>query len=157
MLNKTYEKSLRENTGQMISVIEKMQRMVEQVTSSSVLYAFMTLYFDRFVLTYYVFTVQTTALTNANAGKDEKVQSSIGWQCNSVQTEENKINFSLCFFALKNHLFCGGKWMFSHANRHVKDFINKSEMFCWFILESNVLNMERKCCLFIQRYLILFC
>ncbi|XP_051766385.1 cell cycle and apoptosis regulator protein 2 isoform X3 [Ctenopharyngodon idella] len=44
-LNKTYEKSLRENTGQMISVIEKMQRMVEQ----------------------------TTALTNANAGKDEKV------------------------------------------------------------------------------------
>ncbi|XP_067253467.1 cell cycle and apoptosis regulator protein 2 isoform X1 [Chanodichthys erythropterus] len=45
MLNKTYEKSLRENTGQMISVIEKMQRMVEQ----------------------------TTALTNANAGKDEKL------------------------------------------------------------------------------------
>ncbi|XP_073686316.1 cell cycle and apoptosis regulator protein 2 [Garra rufa] len=43
-LNKTYEKSLRENSGQMISVIEKMQRMVEQ----------------------------TTALTNANAGKDEK-------------------------------------------------------------------------------------
>ncbi len=32
-LNKTYEKSLRENSGQMISVIEKMQRMVEQVTS----------------------------------------------------------------------------------------------------------------------------
>ncbi|XP_077099827.1 cell cycle and apoptosis regulator protein 2 isoform X1 [Siphateles boraxobius] len=44
-LNKTYGKSLRENTGQMISVIEKMQRMVEQ----------------------------TTALTTANAGKDEKV------------------------------------------------------------------------------------
>lgn len=43
-LNKTYEKSLRENSSQMISVIEKMQRMVEQ----------------------------TTALTNANAGKDEK-------------------------------------------------------------------------------------
>ncbi|KAL1267128.1 hypothetical protein QQF64_002803 [Cirrhinus molitorella] len=43
-LNKTYEKSLRENSGQMISVIEKMQKMVEQ----------------------------TTALTNANAGKDEK-------------------------------------------------------------------------------------
>uniref|UniRef100_A0A9J8A7L7 Cell cycle and apoptosis regulator 2 n=2 Tax=Cyprinus carpio carpio TaxID=630221 RepID=A0A9J8A7L7_CYPCA len=43
-LNRTYEKSLRENSGQMISVIEKMQRMVEQ----------------------------TTALTNANAGKDEK-------------------------------------------------------------------------------------
>ncbi|XP_016150146.1 cell cycle and apoptosis regulator protein 2-like [Sinocyclocheilus grahami] len=41
-LNKTYEKSLRENSVQMISVIEKMQRMVEQ----------------------------TTALTNA--GKDEK-------------------------------------------------------------------------------------
>ncbi|XP_058645295.1 cell division cycle and apoptosis regulator protein 1 isoform X4 [Onychostoma macrolepis] len=43
-LNKTYEKSLRENSSQMISVIEKMQRMVEQ----------------------------TTALANANAGKDEK-------------------------------------------------------------------------------------
>ncbi|XP_016362448.1 cell cycle and apoptosis regulator protein 2-like [Sinocyclocheilus anshuiensis] len=43
-LNKTYEKSLRENSSQMISVIEKMQRMVEQ----------------------------TTTLTNANAGKDEK-------------------------------------------------------------------------------------
>lgn len=57
MLNKTYEKSLRENTGQMISVIEKMQRMVEQVMCLSVLYAFMTLYFDRFVLTYYVFIV----------------------------------------------------------------------------------------------------
>lgn len=39
-LNKTYEKSLRENTGQMISVIEKMQRMVEQVTCLSALYAF---------------------------------------------------------------------------------------------------------------------
>ncbi len=35
-LNKTYEKSLRENSGQMISVIEKMQRMVEQVTSLNV-------------------------------------------------------------------------------------------------------------------------
>lgn len=45
MLNKTYEKSLRENAGQMTAVIEKMQRMVEQ----------------------------TTALTNANAGKEEKV------------------------------------------------------------------------------------
>ncbi|XP_050976145.1 cell cycle and apoptosis regulator protein 2 isoform X2 [Labeo rohita] len=43
-LNKTYEKSLRENSSQMTSVIEKMQKMVEQ----------------------------TTALTNANAGKDEK-------------------------------------------------------------------------------------
>ncbi|XP_016422893.1 cell cycle and apoptosis regulator protein 2-like isoform X1 [Sinocyclocheilus rhinocerous] len=32
-LNKTYEKSLRENSGQMISVIEKMQRMVEQTTA----------------------------------------------------------------------------------------------------------------------------
>ncbi|XP_059394629.1 cell cycle and apoptosis regulator protein 2-like [Carassius carassius] len=43
-LNKTYEKSLRENSSQMIKIIEKMQRMLEQ----------------------------TTALTNANAGKDEK-------------------------------------------------------------------------------------
>ncbi|XP_043087544.1 cell cycle and apoptosis regulator protein 2 isoform X2 [Puntigrus tetrazona] len=33
MLNKTYEKSLRESSGQMISVIEKMQRMVEQTTA----------------------------------------------------------------------------------------------------------------------------
>ncbi|XP_042585045.1 LOW QUALITY PROTEIN: cell cycle and apoptosis regulator protein 2-like [Cyprinus carpio] len=32
-LNRTYEKSLRENSGQMISVIEKMQRMVEQTTA----------------------------------------------------------------------------------------------------------------------------
>lgn len=31
-LNKTYEKSLRENASQMTSVIEKMQKMVEQVT-----------------------------------------------------------------------------------------------------------------------------
>lgn len=32
-LNKTYEKGLRENTSQMMSVIEKMQKMVEQVNS----------------------------------------------------------------------------------------------------------------------------
>ncbi|XP_065120050.1 cell cycle and apoptosis regulator protein 2 isoform X2 [Paramisgurnus dabryanus] len=33
MLNKTYEKSLRENASQMISVIEKMQKMVEQTAT----------------------------------------------------------------------------------------------------------------------------
>ncbi|XP_005155588.1 cell cycle and apoptosis regulator protein 2 isoform X3 [Danio rerio] len=45
MINKTYEKSLKENAGQMTAVIEKMQRMVEQ----------------------------TTTITNANAGKEEKL------------------------------------------------------------------------------------
>lgn len=70
-LNKTYEKNLKENAGHMLTVIEKMQKMVDQVKTGNLASFHSCQIFETEILTSGFCFFQTTSLTRTKDVKGD--------------------------------------------------------------------------------------